>query len=76
MMEKAIASGIKANATTIPARTSDLTFENHSFLIFLPLCSTPHLYDIFWLLTLIKAQHDLSKISLSLKAPKWNHFGA
>ena len=33
MMEKAIASGISANATIIPARISPLTFENHSFLV-------------------------------------------
>ena len=34
IMEKAIASGIKANATTIPARISPRTFENHSFFNF------------------------------------------
>src|SRR5690625_5177446 len=31
IIEKAIASGINASATTIPASTSPLIFENHSF---------------------------------------------
>jgi hypothetical protein len=35
MIEKAMASGIKAKATTIPARTSAGKFENHSCLILL-----------------------------------------
>lgn len=32
MMEKAMASGISASATTIPASTSPRTLENHVFL--------------------------------------------
>jgi hypothetical protein len=33
MMEKAMASGIKASATTVPARESPLMFENQSRFI-------------------------------------------
>ena len=33
IIEKAIASGIKAMATTIPAKISPLIFPNHSYLI-------------------------------------------
>lgn len=43
IIEKAMASGIKANATTIPARISPRTFENQDVFIF----SINFLYSYF-----------------------------
>src|SRR5699024_3093620 len=53
-MEKAIASGIKAKATTVPARISALIFENHSFLIF----STTYFYTSYIYNNSMKTRYD------------------
>src|SRR5699024_9374484 len=74
IIEKAIASGINASATTIPERISHLTLETHSLLILFT--------TIFILLFLIYcyrlvinrlSEYDI-KILTSF-SPKWYHLG-